>query len=222
MLVSRCLSPARSGAKRTRAVTVVELLVVTVILTMLLGIVYSVLVLGKERGKVATDISNLHQLAVAGSIYAEDFDDMFPLSTRTLLNERRVEQRICVSPADPYPKGYVAAFIETDEVLSAQIPPPYPKTSYVGPLDAGWQYNSFQRRILSGRNPGWLINTVRADHRKSLKAPTGTYQRLLVDGSVQTRRMGFSSALIEGAFVNRVIAFGSYFCDEDAEWFEHH
>src|SRR5262249_54320884 len=72
-LLSRIPSPLAS-MKRS-AFTLVELLVVISIIAILAGIALPVFSRVLERGKVASDGSNLHQLGVGLTAYLNDNDD---------------------------------------------------------------------------------------------------------------------------------------------------
>jgi prepilin-type N-terminal cleavage/methylation domain-containing protein/prepilin-type processing-associated H-X9-DG protein len=60
------------------AFTLVEMLVVIVILVILAGLLFVVYSAAKERSRRGVCASNLHQIGVAGSMYAEDHDGLFP------------------------------------------------------------------------------------------------------------------------------------------------
>jgi hypothetical protein len=196
---------------------------VAAILAILGALAAAVLVGAKERGKWAVDVSNLRQCGVAASLYASDYDDRYPLTVRSLLAERRIPLEVCRSPSDPYPEGYMKRWIERRPILLKWIPGPLPNCSYLGPGDGNWTYESFQRKILDGRNPGWLVNLVRCRppaNRPKGERDLGPYLRLLLDGSVQPRAMGYQGGWIEGSFHDRIVSFAAYFADENFEWFE--
>lgn len=212
----------RYGRMRCGA-TLVEVITVAAILAILGALVAAVLVGAKERGKWAVDVSNLRQCGVAASVYASDYDDKHPLTVRSLIAERRIPLEVCRSPSDPYPEGYMKRWIERKPILLKWILGPLPNCSYLGPGDANWSYETFQRKILDGRNPGWLVNLVRCRppaNRPNGERDLGPYLRLLIDGSIQPRVSGYQSGWIEGSVQDRIVSFAAFFADESFEWFE--
>ncbi len=61
------------------AFTLIELLVVIAIIAILAGLLLPVLAKGKERGRTAACLGNLHQLGVAFQIYVDENNDYIPL-----------------------------------------------------------------------------------------------------------------------------------------------
>jgi len=66
------------NAVRQRAFTLIELLVVIAVLAVLAAILFPVLAEGREKGRQTGCLSNKHQLGLAASLYAEDWDEGFP------------------------------------------------------------------------------------------------------------------------------------------------
>ncbi len=211
-------NPASGGSS---GFSLVEVLVAITIVAIVAALLTTVLIAGKERSKVAVDLSNLRQLGLAGSMYASDRDDAYPLSVRPLVRLDPSLERICASPSDTAEIGLMRTFINELTLASKMIPDDGTRCTYIGPADGLWTWESYRRKIADGRNPGWLVNLARSKpHRGRVVASLGVYQRLLLDGSVQTRTRGFQGLWIEAQFEPRVLVFGMLFCDEDASWFE--
>lgn len=203
--------------------TLVEVLVAVAIIIMLAGLVLSAIVAGKEGAKVSVDVSNLRQLGQAAALYASENDEEPPLSVRPLIASGTVTSEITQSPSDSTQEGMLARFIRDVTLASKEIRGPIPRATYIGPSDALWDWSTFSRRILPGRNPGWLVNLVRCNRKFGrVTGSTGPYLRLLMDGSVQHRTAGSVSIFDSGQSVGRGVVFGMYFCDENGQWFEEH
>ncbi len=202
--------------RNNKGLSLVELLVAIVIILILVALVSSVIISVKERGKVSVDVSNLRQIGLAAAIYASDYDDIHPLSVRTLITEGRITEKICVSPSDTTEKGLMWHFIQNLSEARKHIQEPIPRSSYIGPGDGLWTWNSFLNKVYDKENAGWLVNWVRANVSETVVSPTGPYQRLLMDTSVKFRYMGYQTMFIEGKLESKVVVFGEYFCDNYA------
>ena len=68
----------KSVGKRKSAFTLIELLVVIAIIAILAAILFPVFAQAKMAAKKSTGLSNTKQLALGATIYATDYDDIFP------------------------------------------------------------------------------------------------------------------------------------------------
>jgi prepilin-type N-terminal cleavage/methylation domain-containing protein/prepilin-type processing-associated H-X9-DG protein len=68
--------------QRSRGFTLIELLVVIAIVAILAALLLPVLHSSKEKGRAIRCLSNMHQLAVAMSMYTNDFDGRLPHTGR--------------------------------------------------------------------------------------------------------------------------------------------
>ncbi len=75
------------GMDKRRGVTLVEVIVAVSVLLVLATILLVVSARSRERGKVATCLSNLHQIDVAYRLYAEDNNDSSPIYSIGSLEE---------------------------------------------------------------------------------------------------------------------------------------
>lgn len=64
-----------------KAFTLIELLVVIAIIAMLAAILFPVFAQAKEAAKKTTDLSNMRQIGLAFTMYANDYNDNIPLSS---------------------------------------------------------------------------------------------------------------------------------------------
>lgn len=70
--------PWSARARWRRAFTLLELLTVIAILAALAALLMPVLLQARDRGRQATCLSNLRQLATAHQLYLQDWDEQFP------------------------------------------------------------------------------------------------------------------------------------------------
>ncbi len=71
----------RFRAIRRHGFTLIELLVVIAIIAILASILFPVFSSARAKGRQAACISNVKQLVLAIHMYAQDYDEMFPVST---------------------------------------------------------------------------------------------------------------------------------------------
>lgn len=74
-----CASASARRVRHSRGVTLVEVLVVIVVMSILLGVLVPLLGIIRHRGKEAVDASNLRQHAAVMAMYAVDWNDAHPL-----------------------------------------------------------------------------------------------------------------------------------------------
>src|ERR1043166_8631116 len=65
--------------QRRSGFTLIELLVVIAIIAILAAILFPVFAQARENARQATCISNLKQLGTAATMYAQDYDESFPM-----------------------------------------------------------------------------------------------------------------------------------------------
>src|SRR5438552_1657979 len=88
-----------------KAFTLVELLVVIAVIAILAAILFPVFGQARARARSAACASNMRQLATAWLLYAQDYDETFPLSA--VRRSEDAGQVYWVELVDPYVKGGV-------------------------------------------------------------------------------------------------------------------
>jgi len=68
-----------SASRRRSAFTLIELLVVIAIIAILAAILFPVFAQAREKARQATCVSNLKQLGTACVMYAQDYDESYPM-----------------------------------------------------------------------------------------------------------------------------------------------
>lgn len=78
--MSHFLSPARRR-RRSAAFTLIELLVVIAIIAILAAILFPVFAQAREKARQTACLSNTKQIGTALMMYAQDYDEILPIST---------------------------------------------------------------------------------------------------------------------------------------------
>ncbi len=131
-----------------RAFTLIELLVVIAIIAILAAILFPVFAQAKEAAKKTTDLSNCRQLGVAIMMYANDFDDYFPLTnfpapenTWTNHVQPYIKNRaIYRSPADNSSNWPPASLLATDPTFLTYRMTSYFLNAYMSGAQFGGKY----------------------------------------------------------------------------------
>src|SRR4051812_23136862 len=76
-----------TAVRRTKAFTLVELLVTISIIAILAALLLPALVTAKERGRRAVCKNNLRQFYLAATMYAADYQEILPIGIRDNLDE---------------------------------------------------------------------------------------------------------------------------------------
>lgn len=188
----RSVDSGHRGAHRA-ALTLVEVLVVVAILILLAGIVVVATSQARVSAGQSSSISNLKQLALAGSLYNEEWS-AFPSSAGVLCVNDESLQEVCASPLDSNEQG-LANIILAESYEKEPSGPEIGfwsfKLSYPGFYE--WRISDFVRRevIEGAQNAGWLVDQTQLT-KLSSTAPfllsEGTYSRLTFGGAVINRK----------------------------------
>jgi len=178
--------------KAKRAATSVELVVAIGVVVGLAGFVPPMLATAKSHEADRSELAELHQLAVAQSLYTADTGGI-PMSTSTLVQGGYVDQSVCSSPLDLTKNGMANAI--TDDLgkhseLYLKLGTDY-RSSYVGLREFDFPISWMEKYVKPLDGGGWLAcltTSKRFNSDGNLVWASDTYRRLMLDGSVQTKR----------------------------------
>ena len=171
--------------------TLIEVLIVMAIIAIVAGVLVPALTSSRKKALAVDDLSNLRQMAQAGILY-RDQNERFPQSTLDLVNAKMIPTEMCASHLDSNPGGIandIADYTGYHTRLTAMnLVVPY-KNSYAGPREYRLDPEEYAKWVTTDRAGGWLLDFSGAKRglgRDYLSA-SGTYHRVLFDGSVVTR-----------------------------------
>ncbi len=162
-------------AKRANGFTLIEVLIVIAILLVLMAIAFPVYFRARHSAWRTTEISNLRQLAIAGALYSEEYGK-FPVSTEVLYGGRYGIEKLVYSRRDPYPDGFVNAYLAWSNSINPSNPPrplrdhkltfagvgdfwPVPPMPDYQDLDPIWGLLAqYERGTVDRENGGWLVS----------------------------------------------------------------
>src|SRR5258708_3285633 len=112
---------------KRKSFTLIELLVVIAIIAILAAILFPVFAQARESARKATCLSNEKQLALGWIMYAQDYDESFPMSAQL---DPRGGQIFWQSMIEPYFKGGVRinaqyGYTDVSDKLSIYVCPDY-------------------------------------------------------------------------------------------------
>jgi type II secretory pathway pseudopilin PulG len=178
--------------RQLSGMTLVETLAAVGAVIALAGVASPLLVSAKEHAAASAEMSELHQLAVAQSIYTADTLGI-PTSTLPLVHGGYISSDLCVSPLDNSVRGIANEFdsdVAQHSAIYSSFVVPY-RSSYIGLRELGFPYTWLDKYVKGKDGAGWLVsltgtNHQDADHWNSWF--TGTYRRVCLDGSVQVKK----------------------------------
>lgn len=182
-----------------RTLSLMETLAVLAIIVVLAGFLYSTLGRVRPQAQVTTDLSHLHQLGSAWTLYASDFDDHPSFDVALVAAYSKVPPATLVSPNDPTKHGF--ANVGHGEHDAERAGPYAGKVSYLCWDEFfGADLTKVNGSGLSGWLTMWLppvqvVGSLNAAAGRYDVSPGKQYLRLLFDASV--RRM--PTPLVAGA-----------------------
>lgn len=200
-----------------RGVTLIELLVAMAVLMVVAAIVLPVVTRAKDHATNVTDISNLKQIGVAAAIYSGDYDDRNDGLAPLILGGYVKDPQILRSPRDHFKEGASRRLSRALHDGMREWPAEFPPVTYYSYKEATILRWFYDQEILDQPNSGWLINPVRFEFEQGHKILDGRYQRLLWDGSVQTRTIRPIDGVNSAGFEFSIQPTYSLFCDPDEE-----
>ena len=197
---------------KNRHFTLIELMVVTAIISILAGLLLPALVRAREQGKLSCCRSNLHQCGLALNMYANDYEDMLPQSETNgnshpelqEVNDSYLKSRNCwYCPSIKVLAGWSADLDNTDDNWS-QNNIGYYYWSCKGAHTYTAPFASLMPRRLTVRDSGcrWLMSDVFGKYFWKNGAPLPSYEKKMVSpdrvmsGRARFKHLGTSRRFI--------------------------
>jgi|GEM_PF-2391053 len=181
------------GAPRTGAKTLLESLGAIVAVIVLMAFSMPLMASMRQKSALHGELAQFRQLAVAQSLYTASTDGGIPMSAVTLIQGGYIDAKTVSSPADPSADGIAneldRGYGETS-LMYRKLIVPY-RSSYLGLREFHYPREYLDKYLKHEPNGGWLVSlspTVLHDRSRYESWWSGTYRRLLLDGSVRTEQ----------------------------------
>jgi prepilin-type N-terminal cleavage/methylation domain-containing protein len=200
--------------KTRKAFTLVEILVAITIILILIGIALPVLISARHRAKVANDLSQMKQIALAGVLYQEQ-NGALPQSCATLVDAGMIPVALCSAMADPSPEGQANEFLTAATALStdyARLKTPY-RNSFLGLRELFWTPEMLEKKFEGANSKGWLVNLNQTAPVTDVSWK-GTYYRILDDGGLLKRTVFLGDQKGGGSEMHYETLFGDFPADK--------
>jgi prepilin-type N-terminal cleavage/methylation domain-containing protein/prepilin-type processing-associated H-X9-DG protein len=142
MFFSKC-----GGLQQRKGFTLIELLVVIAIISILAAILFPVFARAREQARKAACQSNLKQIGLAALMYAQDFDEKYPMANMSGTNGR-VHQVL-----EPYTKSTQVWVCPTAGIMRRA------NGSVVFSGGYGWNICGLTSAVATGNGFGWTPGT---------------------------------------------------------------
>jgi hypothetical protein len=180
----------KSETKKSMGSTSIEVIVAIGVVVGLAGFVPPMIASSKVREADRSELSELHQLAIAQALYTGETGGI-PMSTLTLVEGGYVSSNLCSSPVDLTPDGMANAI--TDDLGSRsqhylKLGTSY-RNSYVGLREFDFPKSWMDQYVKTLSGGGWLASlgaSKKFNEDGHLVWSSDTYRRLMLDGSVKT------------------------------------
>lgn len=209
---------------RTRGFTLIEVLVALAVVVAVSAILLPVLSRAKERALWTSDVSAMHQVALAASIYSSDNGGAYPLSVEPLVDGGLLAKILLSAATDSDEFG--KANLVAKSVRAAGRPDPYYpyRNSFPTQLDYGLNLHGGRYLLRDGdtvEGAGWLILPTKMSSPATFWIPeySSRYQRLLFSGTAVTRTNVSVGVTYQGRSATSwhpAFLYGDY----DSKWME--
>ena len=141
---------------RSKAFTLVEVLVVTLIVATLMGLLFPIIARAKQQAYLTQDVQQMRQVYVAIELYRQDSNDEYP---PTLVNSETYagSTSVYVSPVDPFRNGVPGLKDFPAEMYI--LPDGYSGASLRSPFRISYGY-LHPMAILRGDSEAWFHDAV--------------------------------------------------------------
>jgi type II secretory pathway pseudopilin PulG len=184
--------------RAARVLTRGEVLIAAGVILLLAAVLVPLMSSAKPSIRGSAEISNLHQLAIAGEVYRSNAG-AWPLSCTSIVEANLAPSTMMVSPLDNSSRGMandLAIYLASSCPACNVMPTAYRRT-FLGPDDFGHSDQLFRDQIEPIAGAGWLVSLAQSQPDASdspisrLIRPTGKYLRILLSGAVAGRTHTF-------------------------------
>lgn len=195
-------SSCNRSFKHLQGFTLIEILVGMTIILLLAGILLPALFVARRKGQVGSDITEMHQIGLAESLYHDDYGH-FPGGCPDLVKSGNLQNNMCGALSDPFGIGASNYMLETLGGTENRTLVTSFKNSYVGLED----FRLAPEKLLlrpNAANLGWLVLATKFEVAPAWQPRIGSvYHRLLFDTSVKTTRVEGTSVFYQGRHARR-------------------
>jgi len=209
---------------KNKGFTLIEILICISVVLALAAISAAVYAQATARGKLAVEISQMHQIGLAANLYHEQYD-AWPMSPTQLVDGGLTPKNLWLSPRDRYPRGFANEWLTE---MGTGTPTDYlrDRSSFPNTYICLGDYHKVQayvNKVVEKASAGLFVSILdskpvalsglRGDYE-------GIYRRVLLDGSVVIRHQrGFTRPGPDGK-PEKFHYDVTWFFDPDQQWIE--